>query len=212
MFIMVETAINFDGTNASSVIVNQIPWQFHAKYMALSLFLAFAGSFGFLASYYEIHYLSSIASILSLVGIGAGLLLVVATGITSNNIQSLVTAAKDVGVEQSGSKCAFVLPQFSQEQLMQHGCSNKYLSTAAHVESLRCKKVEIARMWEDNKHMLVQDQKDMFGCLNLMCCQQVNQIIQGRFDMVMVLDIFLVLYLLLFIMNLQYLGNTISRY
>jgi hypothetical protein len=52
----------------------------------------------------------------------------------------------------------------------------------------------------------------MFGCLNLTCCQQVNQIIQARFDMVMVLDIFLVLYLLLFIMNLQYLGNTISRY
>lgn len=30
--------------------------------------------------------------------------------------------------------------------------------------------------------------------------------------MVLVLDIFVVLYLLVFIMNLQYLGNTITRY
>lgn len=121
------------------------------------MFLALIGSFGFLASYYEIHFISSIASILSLVGIGAALLLVVATGITSNNIQSLITVAKDVGREASGSKCAFVLPQFSQEQLMQNGCSNKYLSSSPYLESLMCKKVEKVRMWEDNKHMLVQD-------------------------------------------------------
>lgn len=40
---------------------------------------------------------------------------------------------------------------------MQNGCSNKYLSSSPHLENLMCKKVEKARMWEDNKHMLVRD-------------------------------------------------------
>ena len=78
---------------------------------------------------------------------------------------------------------------------MLHGCPRKYSSVSGNLETLQCKKVEIARLWEDNRHVLVQDQKDVFGCLNLACCQQVNQIIQGRFDMIMVLGIFLVLYL-----------------
>jgi hypothetical protein len=209
MFIMVEMAINFDGVNASSVIINQMPWRFHEKFMALSMFLAVTASFGFLASYYEVHFLISIDSVLSLAGIVAALLLVVATGITSNNVQSLVSGA---GAASAGSKCAFVLPQFSQEHLMLHGCPNKYTSFSGSPETMQCKKVEIARMWEDNRHILVQDQKDVFGCLNLACCQQVNQIIQGRCDMVMVLGVFLVLYLLVFIMNLQYMGNTVARY
>ena len=110
MFIVVETVVSFDGINASSVIVNQIPWRFHEKFMALSLFLALTASFGFLASYYEVHFLISVDSILSLVGVVASLLLVVATGITSNNIQSLVSPASGAGTASTDSKCAFVLP------------------------------------------------------------------------------------------------------
>jgi hypothetical protein len=153
----VERTINFDGTNASSVIINQIPWRFHEKYFALSLFLVFTGAIGFIASYYEIHFIASIDSILSLIGIAAALLLVVATGITSNNMRSLITSSRDKETSSLGGKCAFVLPQFSQEQLMLHGCPNKYNNYAGTVEELKCKKVEMSRVWEDNRHILVQD-------------------------------------------------------
>ena len=95
---------------------------------------------------------------------------------------------------------------------MIHGCPNKYQTYASTVEDLKCKKIEIARVWEDNRHVLVPDQKDLFGCINLQCCDQVNQIIEGRFDLLLVADIFLIFYLLIFIMNLQYMGNTICRY
>lgn len=54
--------------------------------MALALFLAFTAVVGFLASYFELHILVSVDSMLSLVGIAVALLLVVATGITSNNV------------------------------------------------------------------------------------------------------------------------------
>ena len=55
---------------------------------------------------------------------------------------------------------------------MDHGCSGKYLSYGDHMEDLSssCQKVNIARVWEDNKDILVQDQKMSFGCLNLDCC------------------------------------------
>lgn len=85
---------------------------------------------------------------------------------------------------------------------MGHGCPSKYSTTSENLDALKCKRVEIARVWEENRHILAQDQKDMYGCLNLSCCEQVNQIIQTRFDMVTVLGIFLILYLLVFIMNL----------
>lgn len=69
---------------------------------------------------------------------------------------------------------------------MDHGCSGKYLSYGDHMEDLAssCQKVNVARVWEDNKDILVQDQKESFGCLNLDCCAQVDQIVQGRFAMV----------------------------
>ena len=149
-----------------------MPWHFHQKYFALSIFLAFTGAIGFLASHYEIQFIASIDSILSLIALGSTMLLAVATGITSNNIRGLITPtqAPSGSPQLFGGKCPFVLPQFSQEQLMLHGCSNKYNSFAATVEELRCKKVEIARVWEDNRHVLVPDQVDRFGCLNLSCC------------------------------------------
>lgn len=118
LYLIVERAINFDGTNASSAIINQMPWHFHEKYFALSLFLAFTGSIGFLASHYEIHFIASIDSILSLIALGATMLLVVATGIASNNIRGLITPSQPLSSKAShgsSSKCPFVLPQFSQE-------------------------------------------------------------------------------------------------
>jgi hypothetical protein len=89
---------------------------------------------------------------------------------------------------------------------MQRGCSGKYISFADSVENLPCKKVEVARVWEDNTNILVIDQKETFGCLNLQCCDQVQEIINGRFEIVQAACVSMVMFLLLFIINLQYMS------
>jgi len=42
----------------------------------------------------------------------------------------------------------------------------KYLSYAEKSEELTCPKLEISRIWEDNLNLLVEDQKDVYGCVN----------------------------------------------
>ena len=59
--------------------------------------------------------------------------------------------------DSGSSKCAIVLPQFSQESLMDQGCTGKYLNYSSNFEDLKCKKSEIARIWEDNQNIVVQD-------------------------------------------------------
>jgi hypothetical protein len=49
---------------------------------------------------------------------------------------------------------------------MENGCSIKYISYADDVDALKCPKVEKARIWENNVGLLVQDQKDTYGCVN----------------------------------------------
>ena len=95
---------------------------------------------------------------------------------------------------------------------MDHGCTGKYLSFSDNISDLTCKKVEMARIWEDNEDILVQDQKESFGCLNLECCAQVESIIQGRFALVQAGCIVMVFFMILYLMNLQYMTKTISRY
>ena len=60
---------------------------------------------------------------------------------------------------------------------MDHGCAGKYTSFSDKIDDLTCNKAEIARIWEDNTDILVQDQKETFGCLNLECCSEVESII-----------------------------------
>mmetsp|Transcript_30502 Transcript_30502/g.46755 ORF Transcript_30502/g.46755 Transcript_30502/m.46755 type:complete len:96 (+) Transcript_30502:910-1197(+) len=95
---------------------------------------------------------------------------------------------------------------------MDHGCTGKYLSFAESASELTCPKVEVARIWEDNNNILVQDQKESFGCLNLECCSQVDSIIQGRFSLVKTSCFLVIVFLFLYLMNLQYMSKTIQRY
>jgi len=62
---------------------------------------------------------------------------------------------------------------------MSSGCSGKYNAYFDKIEDMggSCPKANIARVWEDNKDILVPDQKESFGCLNLECCAQVDQIV-----------------------------------
>jgi hypothetical protein len=77
---------------------------------------------------------------------------------------------------------------------------------------MTCPKEEVSRIWEDNVNLLAQDQKTVYGCLNKSCCQQVQNIITGRFNVVTVTILVIVLYLVIFIVNMQYMFKVISRY
>ena len=77
---------------------------------------------------------------------------------------------------------------------------------------MTCPKEEVSRIWEDNQNLLVQDQKSVYGCLNQDCCKQVKTIIGGRFNIVTVTCLVITIYLLIFIVNMQYMFKVIQRY
>ena len=85
-FIAVEMCVNFDGVNSSSVIKNQMPWEYHALFLALCIYLIFTSLFSFVASYYELPFMFAIDGLLSLGAIVGAVFLCVMTGITSSNI------------------------------------------------------------------------------------------------------------------------------
>lgn len=84
---------------------------------------------------------------------------------------------------------------------MEHGCPAKYNSFAESMNELICKRIEISRIWEDNRNILVQDQKQAFGCLNMACCSQVEQIISFRFAIVTSVLLTLCIFIGLFLMS-----------
>ena len=60
--------------------------------------------------------------------------------------------------------------------------------------------------------MLTQDQKVMYGCMNTYCCEQVTTNLGAKFDVVTVSCLVVLLYMLFFIVNMQYMLKVISRY
>ena len=112
-----------------------------------SAFLIFLSISSFVGSFLETPMIFYLKSMLTLVGITYCVMLLVITHST----------ATGVDLEITSGKCPFILPQFSQDQLMQRGCSGKYLSYSENIESLTCQKVEVARIWEDNTNILVVD-------------------------------------------------------
>ena len=73
-------------------------------------------------------------------------------------------------VDQLDDQCHFVIPEFSQDMLMENGCQMKYFSYSSKISTLSCPKKEISRIWEDNVNLLIEDQKVVYGCVNQNCC------------------------------------------
>ena len=91
-------------------------------------------------------------------------------------------------------------------------CPLKYTSYHSEIDKLTCKPSEIARIWEDNVDMLVEDQREDYGCLNMDCCSQLDILITGRFSVVTVSCMVIAMYLGYFIINQQYMIKVTSRY
>lgn len=77
---------------------------------------------------------------------------------------------------------------------------------------MTCPKSQVSRIWENNVGLLVQDQKDVYGCLNGSCCDQVKTIIQSRFNILTVACIVMAVFLSYYIINHQYMNKISSRY
>jgi hypothetical protein len=99
LILLLQTQINFDSGNASSVIVDNMPWEFHNQYFFTGCFLLFIAVFTFIASYQEVNLMFNFSTLLCSLAIFALLILSVTNEITSSTI-----------VDRLDDKCAFVLP------------------------------------------------------------------------------------------------------
>ena len=201
LLLIVQYSINFDGPAASSVITEDMPWHFHERYYIVGFLLLAISLVAFMGSYYEFQFLFTINTLICSIGIIALIILAITNEVTSSMIRGNLD-----------SKCSFAIPQFSQDMLMEFGCSAKYKTTAEKIQDLTCPKEQIARVWESNINLRIEDQKDTYGCVNQECCVEVKAMIQGRFSMLTVSCIVLALFIFYFIVNQQYMVKVIQRY
>lgn len=207
LLFMVHYYINFTSVNASAVITDSMPWQYHKRYFIVAGLILFLCFFSFIASYNESHIMLSISTMITF------MIVVMLIGLAvSNEITSKMILDKLDYDDKTNFNCFFVVPQFSQETLMSHGCQAKYLSFSKDVSSLTCPKIQMARIWENNVNLLVQDQKQMYGCLNGSCCEQVKTMVSSRFSIVTVGCIVIAIFLSYYIINHQYMNKIASRY
>ena len=83
LYFMVEMSVNFDGTNASTVIKNEMPWHYHERFVALSLFLIVISIFSFCASFYEVGLMFSLDNLLCIIAILCCIILGIISGLAS---------------------------------------------------------------------------------------------------------------------------------
>jgi len=125
----------------------------------------------------------------------------------SNQVMSqMISSQIDNGM------CSFIMPSFSQDLLMRNSCPQKYVSHAVNTSDLRCSKGEIARIWEDNINMLVEDHDDKYGCLNMDCCDELDSFISARISIITVANIVIAIYLFTIMINNQYVAKVVSKY
>lgn len=110
------------------------------------------------------------------------------------------------------NQCSFVMPSFSQEILMTHGCPAKYTSFSADTSRLKCSPESISLIWEDNINLLIKDQKENYGCLNMSCCDTLDILINGRITAVVAACLVTIVFLCYFIINQQYMIKKLKKY
>jgi hypothetical protein len=79
-------------------------------------------------------------------------------------------------------KCTEVMPYFHKEFYESFGCSTKYLQNSTDPTTLSCEKEDISTIWEPNVGIPVEDQNDLFGCLNEKCCIAMISFVKGKFN------------------------------
>ena len=103
--------------NASEVLTENIPYHYHNRFFIAGFFLVFISIFSYFAAFYEVNVMFSINTLLSSVAIIVMIVLSITNEVTSSMI-----------AEKIDDKCLFILPEFSQDFLMERGCEMKYTS------------------------------------------------------------------------------------
>ena len=131
--------INFDSMNASEVLTENIPYHYHNRFFIAGFFLLFISIFSYFAAFYEVNLMFSVNTLLSSIAIIVMIVLSITNEVTSSMI-----------AEKIDDKCLFILPEFSQDFLMERGCESKYTSFEVNLQDMSCPKEEVTRIWEDN--------------------------------------------------------------
>ena len=105
---MVQYYMNFTSVNASSVILESLPWQYHKRYFVVAALIMFLCFFSFIASYKEQGIMLSISTMISFMVVVTLIGLAVSNEVTSKMINDKLDLE-----DHSSYNCYFVIPQFS---------------------------------------------------------------------------------------------------
>lgn len=61
-------------------------------------------------------------------------------------------------------------------------------------------------------NMLIDDQNESFGCLNMQCCSQVSEIVRYRFQSILCAFLGLIVYLVVFFMTTKSMARKLGVY
>ena len=117
LLVMVHYYINFTSVNSSGVILDSLPWQYHKRYFIVSGLIIGLSFFSFIAAYREQTMMLSISTMISFMIVLCLIGLAVSNEVTSKMIMDKLDME-----DKNSYNCFFVVPQFSQENLMSHGC------------------------------------------------------------------------------------------
>lgn len=114
--------------------------------------------------------------------------------------------------QQFEEKCNDVMPYFHKNFYESFGCIRKYTSNSTDPTYLTCPKEQIATAWEHNVGVDVEDQTELFGCLNESCCAAMISFVKGKFNFLAAFSIVALFFILVAIMTAQYMYKKIKKY
>jgi len=104
----VNSQINFTSPNASGVILDSMPWEYHKRYFIVAGLIMFLTFFSFIAAYREQSIMLSISTMLTF------MVLIMLIGLAvSNEVTSKMIMDKLEMDDKNNYNCYFVVAQFS---------------------------------------------------------------------------------------------------
>ena len=96
---IVQFSINFDGSNASSVITDDMPWHYHERFYIMGFVLLAISIIAFMGSFYEFPFVFTVNTLACSIAMIGLVILAVTNEITSSMIR-----------DNLENKCDFVIP------------------------------------------------------------------------------------------------------
>ena len=104
------------------------------------------------------------------------------------------------------------MPYFHKNFYEAFGCIKKYTSNTTDPSYLVCPKEQIVTVWEQNVGIDVEEQTELFGCLNESCCIAMISFVKGKFNFLSAFSIVAFFFTMVAIMTSQYMYRKIKKY